>query len=482
MLLPTAIGCSGGTDIITGDIKVENMAQQNLLRSIQLSEKAVENYIMQSAYARGEILLYNTYNIESKKGAGAGSVWRYTSLIETINSLSKSLSYFSNDEVISTAINVSELIKSYNTRNEDFIFNGMEHYTGTMAPLTSYTQTRTWTVYGVNRSSNKGNASVNGVENVYDDQMWLIREFLESYHITGDARYLAKAEYLANYCLDGYDQSINPETGEEFGGITWGPGYTSKHTCSNGPIITPLVELYKIYKDSQDTVEYYYIDHKDGEARKTATMKKSEYYLSYAKKVYDFCKNNLLNPNGVYDDLVGGDSGIQHETVDGIEYRVSTKMGESGGRAYTYNSGSVLMGVVSLYEATGEGTYLDDAKTLADSSFDFFATPAKDGLYSYPSDHDTMWFNLVLLRGYLSLYPYYDTAKHIASFQDSLNYSYDNYYRDGFLPGDLVGGWHYGYSNDIDIQGMSTFSVAAMFAVLAEYEQSIKPLGTNKTI
>src|SRR5690606_40663265 len=97
-----------------------------------------------------------------------------------------------------------------------------------------------WTVYGVNRGNSKGGAQVEGIENVYDDQMWLIREFLEAYKVTGNELFLEKAEYLTAYVLDGWDCTID-ENGNEVGGISWGPGYVTKHACSNGPMISPLV-------------------------------------------------------------------------------------------------------------------------------------------------------------------------------------------------------------------------------------------------
>jgi uncharacterized protein YyaL (SSP411 family) len=55
----------------------------------------------------------------------------------------------------------------------------------------------------------KGKANVTGVLNVYDDQMWLVRELLEAYHLTGQERYLQEAEYLTAYVLDGWDCTLD---------------------------------------------------------------------------------------------------------------------------------------------------------------------------------------------------------------------------------------------------------------------------------
>src|SRR5690606_28436074 len=82
------------------------------------------------------------------------------------------------------------------------MYAGADYYLGTFE-LTSFTQTKQWSVYAVDRVEQKGKANVKGILNVYDDQMWLVRELLDSYKLTGKQNYLAKAEYLTSYVLDG---------------------------------------------------------------------------------------------------------------------------------------------------------------------------------------------------------------------------------------------------------------------------------------
>ena len=128
------------------------------------------------------------------------------------------------------------------------LYDNLEYYAGTFT-LTSYTQTKQWTVYGVNRGNDKGAAQVEGILNVYDDQMWLVRELLESYHITGEQRYLEKAEYLMEYVLDGWDCTLD-EQGNPLG-ASHGAGYLTKHSCSNGPIVSRWCGFMKFTKASQ---------------------------------------------------------------------------------------------------------------------------------------------------------------------------------------------------------------------------------------
>ena len=62
----------------------------------------------------------------------------------------------------------------------------------------------------MNRSSgDMGTADVSGIMNVYDDQMWLIRELLNAYRLTGDEKFLTEAEYLTGYVLDGWDSTLD---------------------------------------------------------------------------------------------------------------------------------------------------------------------------------------------------------------------------------------------------------------------------------
>ena len=202
----------------------------------------------------------------------------YTSAIEAVNGILKALE-------TQKKLGDTELYDRYNSKYCQLLeklFSGLQYYKGTFR-LVSYTQTKDWSVYAVNRAGAPGTADVSGVLNVYDDQQWLVRELIESYRLTGKEEYLNEAEYLAQYVLDGWDCSLNA-SGKEYGGITWGPGYVSKHSCSNGPFVSPLVWLSDIYKDSDETITYGYIE-KD-RSRAVKTVKKSEYYLEFAKKVH----------------------------------------------------------------------------------------------------------------------------------------------------------------------------------------------------
>jgi predicted alpha-1,6-mannanase (GH76 family) len=441
-----------------------DLPEQNLLRAMELTDNAISSHFTGDGMAMARY--YNPYtNVRSDE---KGSIWMYTSAIEAVNAILHAL------KMQQARGNTALYDQHYNKYSELLgkLMDNADYYLGTFQ-LTSYTQTKQWSVYGVNRGGSKGSAQVAGIENVYDDQMWLIREMLEAYKVTGNNVYLQKAEYLTEYVIDGWDCTRNAD-GTERGGIPWGPGYVTKHSCSNGPMVSPLVWLHELYKTKNDETAYRYIDATDKQTRNTMQVKKSDYYLDFAKKIYACQKSQLLRADGVYDDMRGGCSpgNPETETVNGTVYRKGTTCQDRVGPAITYNSGSMLSGAADLYRATGDNTYLDDAKKLSDASFQYFAKlgETKPGYYTYDISGFRNWFNGVLMRGYVDVYPAYGTAAdYIDSFQKNLDYGYDNFLYKGFLPTNLLVGWNRD-SGKNNTEGMFNFAFAAEYAVLARYQ------------
>ncbi|MDR1743868.1 MAG: glycoside hydrolase family 76 protein [Dysgonamonadaceae bacterium] len=436
-------------------------AKQNIRKSIAMIDSAMTHHFTDAGMAR----YYNPYtNALSEEKA---SVWMYTSAIEAVNAAIRALS---------TLKQQGESDPYYNRNLKrcgkllSQLYENLEFYAGTFT-LTSYTQTKQWTVYGVDRGQSKGTARVDGIYNVYDDQQWLIREMIESYRLTGNKKYLSKAEYLTEYVLDGWDCTLD-ENANEHGGITWGPGYTTKHACSNGPMISPLVWLSELYSGKNDTITYLYIDENGN--RKTASSKKSDYYLKFAEKIYAWQKNHLLRKDGVFYDMLGGcvpDCTVAYETINGLTYRKHTPLKDAVGKAFTYNSGTMISGAANLYASTQNDTYIEDAKQLSRSSFACFAKlgATLPQYYTFPSEGFDHWFNGVLLRGYAELYPVFpETETYIDSFQQNLDYACDHFLYKGVLPSGLLSGWkaNHGANNT---EGMFSFAFAGEYAVLAHH-------------
>jgi predicted alpha-1,6-mannanase (GH76 family) len=465
-LLMTIAACSD-TASEDGPVNPPNevsLSEQNLRRAIELTDNAVAAHFTGDGMAMARY--YNPYtNVRSEE---KGSIWMYTSAIEAVNAILHALEA---QKEHGSATLYNEHFNKY-TELLHKLYENADYYEGTFE-LTSYTQTKEWSVYGVNRGGSKGSAQVAGIQNVYDDQMWLVREFIEAYKATDNAEYLARAEYLTEYVLDGWD-CTRDANGAERGGITWGPGYVTKHACSNGPIVSPLVWLHELYKDKNDEITYSYIDAADKQTRITTQVKKSDYYLDFAKSIYAWQKSQLLRGDGVYDDMRGGCSpgNPQTETVNGTTYRKGIACQDRVGPAITYNSGSMLSGGADLYRVTGDNIYLDDISKLSDASFQYFAKlgQTKDNYYTYDISGFRNWFNGVLMRGYVDVYEADGTvADYINSFQKNLDYAYDNFLYKGFLPTNLLVGWNRDNGKN-NTEGMFNFAFAAEYAVLSQYE------------
>jgi len=238
-------------------------------------------------------------------------------------------------------------------------------------------------------------------------------------------------------------------------------------------MVSPLVWLHEIYKDRDDLVTHYFIDPADHRSRKTAQRKKSDYYLAFAAKVYDWQKKHLLRPDGVYHDMMGGciPGKPELERIGGISYRKGITCLDAVGTAYSYNSGTMLSGGADLYRATGDPRYLEDGTRLSDASFSFFARRDAEvpGFYSYRINGFNNWFNGVLMRGYVDLFPACPgVAAYIDTFQQNLDYGYRRYRHEGFLPTNLLMGWEDDPAKN-NTEGMFLFTFAAEYAVLSRF-------------
>lgn len=443
--------------------EAKSLSVQNLKRAMELADNTSAAHFTGSGMAMARF--YNPYTGE--KSGETGSVWMYTAAIESINAILHALK-------AEKELGDGSLYDAHFNRYADqlrALYENADYYLGTFT-LTSYTQTKEWTVYGVHRSATKGNAKVAGIENVYDDQMWLVRELVESYNLTGETHYLELAEYLTEYVLDGWDCTFDEE-GNEIGGIPWGPGYVSKHSCSNGPMVSPLVWLHELYKGKDDEVTHRYIDPDDRKTRKTVQMKKSEYYLLFAEKIYDWQKKHLMHEEGVYSDMMGGctPGKPELEIIDGVAYRKGIICTDRVGRPLTYNSGTMLSGAADLYRATANQKYKDDGTALSEATFAYFAKKDREveGYYSYDIDGFNNWFNGVLMRAYVDFYPVYGTVdSYIDTFQKNLDYGYEQHLYNGILPSNLLTGWNED-ENENNTEGMFSFTFAAEYAVLARH-------------
>lgn len=447
-----------------------SQAEQDLQRAM-----AILDATMQRSFRGNSTNYYmvDVCDVSNDEVSGPSDVWPYTAAIEAHCSVLEALKTLYDETSPVYVENYDRYV-----RQLDVLIDNLEYYRGSYT-LVSYATRKTWsTVYAVPRAGQRGKGDVTGdnlKKNVYDDQMWLARELIRAYRLTEKTAYLDIAVELVNYVIDGWDCWRNAE-GEEYGGITWGPGYNSKHACSNSPVIQPLVWLYDIFKSEDETANYTYYYRDATNQVVSEVVKHSELYIMFAKKIYEWQKRNLYNNSThLYWDMLGADGTLQYEGSGAQRRRAHVDTGGPSGTAYTYNTGTMLAGAVELLRVTGAQEYLDDIVDLCHYCYTGFSKPTrKDGVTyrEWPTDASPLqgfnaWFNNVLLRAFVDVeatdignsYP----VLSLQSFETNLDYAYDHYLQANMLPINLLGGW--GGSNKT--KGFHQVSFAAEYAMLA---------------
>lgn len=438
-----------------------NENQEKALTNIERSMDIIDA-VWQTSIKGDDNNLYmtDTYDTQNHSVSGPSDVWPYTAAIEAHCSLLEALNMIKDIEPDLYAENYDKYLHQL-----EVLIDNLEYYRGTYTRSSYATSSREWSPFAVPRAQRRGGADVSGILNVYDDQMWLAREIIRAYRLTDKEEYLEEATYLIDYSLDGWDCWRDAD-GNEYGGITWGPGYNSKHACSNSPIIQPLVWLYEIYKDSDKTVDYYYRDESNDVVKETRLC--SEHYLDFAAKVYDWQKRNLKHSSGVYWDMMGADNTIKVSRG----YRQHVDCGGPTGSFISYNTGTMIAGAVELYQVTANEAYLTDLNSTAKAAMSTFASYVRKlNTYEFKTDERATggfntWFNDVLIRSYVDAYPYCEnsSAKNaLNSMQTTLDYAFENHNRSNLLPIHLINGW----GDETVTKGFHQFSFASEYAILA---------------
>lgn len=466
------------------------IAKAELTENQQLAKRNVERAmaIMDATWDKGaivngdnDIALCDVFDITNDDKSGPSDVWPYTAAIEAHCSLLEALEELEKVDDESIRQFVADNKDHYTNRLNQLIDN-LEWYRGSYNLASYATSSKSVSPYAVPRSSRRGGADVTGILNVYDDQMWIARELIRAYRLTGNKEYLDRAVYLADYALEGWD-CWHDANGQEYGGITWGPGYNSKHACSNAPIIQPLVWLSDIYSyleengmlsDEEKAYRFYDRDENNKVyVIKDNTVPRSERYLYFARKIYDWQKVNLYNDEKkVFWDMMGADNTIK---VQG-GYRQHIDCGSPTGSFISYNTGTMISGAVEIYRTTGDSDLLTDIGNYIDGSIRQFGVESgrNGGSYEFNTDANATegfntWFNDVLIRSLVDALPYAEDnkvnpAKYLDYHQSNLDYSFENHNVGNLLPIHLRSGW----GSEVKTKPFHQYSFASEYAVLAK--------------
>lgn len=167
-------------------------------------------------------------------------------------------------------------------------------------------------------------SSPNGDDKYYDDNAWLVLDFVEAYDATQDARFLDWARRTQHFVLSGYDQKLG-------GGLYWHQQKRdSKNTCINAPAAASALELYRISGRPED--------------------------LSWAQGLYTWTNLHLQDKDGLFFDNLKLDGTIE-----------KTK--------WTYNSALMLRSNIGLWRALKDPKYLREAQRISDAALARWVQP-----------------------------------------------------------------------------------------------------------
>lgn len=207
----------------------------------------------------------------------------------------------------------------------------------------------------------------------YDDNIWIGTDLTDLYRITRQVKYLKQAEAVWAFVISGWSDELG-------GGIYWcEQKRNTKNTCSNGPAAVFALKLYRATGDQA--------------------------YLSWALKIYQWTKQTLQSPSGIYWDNIDLNGRIDQQT-------------------YTYNTGTMLHSAVLLYQATGDLQYLEEARRLAKASLEHFAPVNPDGERFFPKRDP--WFTGILFRGYQALYEVDHDRTYIDAVIRNIDYAWEH--------------------------------------------------------
>ncbi len=164
----------------------------------------------------------------------------------------------------------------------------------------------------------------------YDDNDWVGIELVRLYKQTRDPSLLASAEGIMAFELAGWQSS--PELGCS-GGLPFSntAENTDRNTITTAPAAELAVQLYRVTGQSQ--------------------------YLQFAVTAYEWVRSCLLESNGMYGDHVN-------------------RRGIIEPRLWSYTQGVMIGAGTLLYQVTGDGAYLYQARQTAAAALLYF-TPAR---------------------------------------------------------------------------------------------------------
>ncbi|MEH6305711.1 glycoside hydrolase family 76 protein [Olivibacter sp. CPCC 100613] len=223
-----------------------------------------------------------------------------------------------------------------------------------------------------------------GDERYYDDNIWVGLDMIDLYTLTNDSKYLDRAELVWNFILSGTDSLMG-------GGVYWKEGGNSKNTCSTAPAAVLAAKLYLATQESS--------------------------YLESAKNLYSWLKSTLQDPS----DYLYWDNVHLSDENDPNSALVIAK------EKYTYNAGQPMQAASLLYNITHEEQYLIDAQNIAQAAYAKWFIPFNSSILGESFqilEPGHVWFQAIMLRGYIELYKIDKDRTYITAYEKTLSHAW----------------------------------------------------------
>jgi hypothetical protein len=171
-----------------------------------------------------------------------------------------------------------------------------------------------------------------GNDKYYDDNAWMVITFVEAYELTGDRKYLRRADETMRFVLSGWDEKLG-------GGIYWHEVKRGgKNTCSNAPSAVGALLLARHADRRQN--------------------------LRWAERITAWTHEHLQDDDALFFDSKKIPSGALDKGK------------------LTYNTALMLRANLGLHRATREPRYLEEAKRIG-ANCDWFLSN-ETGAYRDP--------------------------------------------------------------------------------------------------
>ncbi len=169
-----------------------------------------------------------------------------------------------------------------------------------------------------------------GGDSYYDDNEWVGIELMRLYELDHEPAVLAQAQQIMAFVMAGW-QTTAPD-GQPLpcpGGVPFSNSSTNadRNTVTDGPGAELGIQLYRITHEVR--------------------------YLQFAEMAYEWVRQCLIEPNGLYADHVNVYGGVNRAL-------------------WSYNQGSMIGAGTLLYQVTGDGAYLYQARQTAKAALAYF--------------------------------------------------------------------------------------------------------------